>query len=309
MRHFGSFAKFTKHHICEAMNNTHGLQSGNPSHFFSDVSGICIILILIIGFAASAQTTIPLEQWGVMQAVADASPQTILYYPFSGSATKPLSVTCQFQPSSYSPGSYQAGYVAPGWVSLDMGDGHTDGTAILEIDKPYYNDWSQAYTEVLLGNDGRGINLGTYAPGGLYIVKFTFNRMASTIQIDVTGPTSCSRTVSSNGRDIVRLTFHGPQYCGCGMDNLVSSVGNVSVQVPTPPVPPALVLGGMQTVNGTNIAALTWTNNGVACVLESSAALSGGWSTVSTPFVTNGNWVSMQLTNTSSVQFFRLRSP
>lgn len=289
------------------MKNAHGLQSGNPSLFFSNVSGICIILILIIGFAASAQTTIPPEQWGVMQVVAETSPQTKLYYPFTGSATQPLSVTCQFQPSSYSPGSYEAGFVSPGWISLDMGDGHMDGTAILEIDKYYSYPWSQAYTEVLLGNDGRGINLGTYAPGGLYTVKFTFNRAAANIQIDVTGPTACSRTVSSNGRDIVRLTFYGPQYCNCGLDSLPSLFGNVSVTVPTPPVPPALVLGGMQTVNGTNIASLTWTNNGVACVLESSDALTGGWSTVSTPWATNGNWVGTQVTNNSSAQFFRLR--
>jgi hypothetical protein len=297
--------------VYKAMKTSRGLQSGNPSHFFSNVSGICITLILIIGFAASAQTTIPPEQWSAMQVVAGSQAYPTLYYPFTGSATQPLSVTCQFQPSSYSPGSYEAGYVSPGWISLDMDvDGWVmDGTAILEIDKYYSYPWSQAYTEVLLGNDGRGINLGTYAPGGLYTVIFTFNRAASTIQIDVTGPTSCSRTVSSNGRDIVRLTFHGLQRCNCGLDSLPSLFGNVSVTVPTPPVPPALVLGGMQTVNGTNIASLTWTNNGVACVLESSAALSGGWSTVSTPFVTNGNWLSIQVTNTSSVQFFHLRSP
>ena len=242
-----------------------------------------------------------------MQVVAEASPQPILYYPFTGSATKPLSVTCQFQASGYSPGSYEAGYVSPGWVSLDMGDGHTDGTAILEIDKPYSADWSQSYTEVLLGNDGRGINLGTYAPGGLYTIKFTFDRVASTIQIDVTGPTSCSRTVSSNGRDIIRLTFHGPQFCNCGMDSLASSFGNVSVEAPTPPVPPALTFGGLLTMSGTNVVSLTWTNNGAACVLESSSTPAGGWSTVSTTSITNGNWVVTQVTNNTASQFFRLR--
>ena len=289
------------------MKTSRGLQSGNPSHFFSNVSGICITLILIIGFAASAQTTIPPEQWGVMQVVAGSQAYPTLYYPFTGSATQPLSVTCQFQPSSYSPGSYEAGYVSPGWISLDMDvDGWVmDGTAILEIDKYYSYPWSQAYTEVLLGNDGRGINLGTYVPGGLYTIKFTFNRVASTIQIDVTGPTSCSRTVSSNGRNIVRLTFHGPNYAPM----VSSSFGNVSVEVAAPAAPPALVLGGWQSLGVTNVVSLTWTNNGASCVLESSAALSGGWSTVSTPFVTNGNWVSIQVTNTSSVQFFRLRSP
>ena len=257
---------------------------------------------------ANAQTTIPTNQWNVMQVVqVSGTSQPILYYPFTGSATNPVSVTCQYQPSSYSPGSYQGGYVSPGWVSLDMGDGHTDGTAILEIDKPYSADWSQAYTEVLLGNDGRGINLGIYAPGGLYTITFTFNRAASTIQIDVTGPTSCSRTVTSNGRPIVRLTFHGPQYCNCGLDSMPSLFGNVSVVVPTPPVPPALNFGGFQKLNGTNVAALTWTNNGAACGLESSASLAGDWNAVPTPCVTNGNWVVTQVTNNGAAQFFRLR--
>ena len=264
-------------------------------------------LLMAAQITARAQTTIPTNQWGVMQVVqVSGTTQPILYYPFTGAATNPVSVTCQYQPSSYSPGSYQTGFVAPGWVSLDMGDGHTDGTTILEIDKPYSADWSQAYTEVLLGNDGRGINLGTYAPGGLYTITFTFNRSAATIQINVTGPTSCSRTVTSNGRAIVRLTFHGPQYCNCGLDSLASLFGNVSVTVPTPPMPPPLVFGGFQRLNGTNVASLTWTNNGAACVLESSSTLTGGWSAVSTPCVTNGNWVVTQITNNSAVQFFRL---
>ena len=264
-------------------------------------------LLMAAQITARAQTTIPTNQWGVMQVVqVSGTTQPILYYPFTGAATNPVSVTCQYQPSSYSPGSYQTGFVAPGWVSLDMGDGHTDGTTILEIDKPYSADWSQAYTEVLLGNDGRGINLGTYAPSGLYTITFTFNRSAATIQINVTGPTSCSRTVSSNGRAIVRLTFHGPQYCNCGLDSLPSLFGNVSVTVPTPPMPPPLVFGGFQRLNGTNVASLTWTNNGAACVLESSSTLTGGWSAVSTSCVTNGNWVVTQITNNSAAQFFRL---
>jgi hypothetical protein len=193
--------------------------------------------------------------------------------------------------------------VNPGWISLDMGDGHTDGTMVFEIDKPYTAGWSQAYTEVLLGNDGRGINLGTYAPSGLYTIKFTFDRVASTIQIDVTGPTACTRTVSSNGRNIVRLAFCGPSLPGMGS----SSFGNVSVEAPAPPVPPALTFGRFQRLNGTNVASLTWTNNGAGYVLESSATLSGGWSTVSTPWVTNGNWVATQVINSGAAQFFRLR--
>jgi hypothetical protein len=252
---------------------------------------------------AQTYTTIPADQWGEMQVVPADQHYATLYYPFTGSATRPLSVTCQFQPSSYSPGAYQTGFVAPGWISLDMGDGHTDGTMIFEIDKYYSYPWSQAYTQVLLGNDGRGVNYGTYAPGGLYTIKFTFDRVASTIQIDVTGPTTCSQTVSSNGRDIVRLTFYGPNWAAMGS----SSFGNVSVTVPTPPVPPALVCCGLQKFGMTNVVSLTWTNNGTACVLESSGALTGGWNTVVSPCATNGNWVATQITNNTSTQFFRLR--
>lgn len=260
---------------------------------------------------ANAQTTIPPDQWSVMQVVATgASGQGApsLYYPFTGPATNPLSVTCHFQPSSYSPGSYEAGFVDPGYVSLDWGDVHQDGYASFEMYKPYAANWSQAYTRVYLGNYAiSGVNLATYAPGGLYTITFTFNRAASTIQIDVTGPTTCSRTVASSGQPIVRLTFHGPPYCNCGQDGMPDLFGNVSVTVPTPPTPPALNFGGLQRLNGTNVASLTWTNNGAACVLESSASLAGGWSAVSTPCVTNGNWVATQVTNGGAAQFFRLR--
>jgi len=172
--------------------------------------------------------------------------------------------------------------------------------------KPYGVAWDPAYAEVFLNNFGSVFKYpanGTYVPGGLYTIKFTFNRVASTIQIDVTGPTSCSTTVSSNGRNIVRLNFHGPNDVSVGS----SSFGNVSVEVPTPAPPPALVFGGLQTLAGTNVVSLTWTNSGAACVLESSDALTGDWSTVSTPCVTNGNWVGTQVTNNSSTQFFRLR--
>ena len=266
-------------------------------------------LVLTMARMASAQTTIPVDQWGAMQVVAAAFPsRTILYYPFTGSATLPLSVTCQLQPSfsGYSPGAYEAGWVSPGYISLDMGDGYADGEAVFENMKPYAAAWDPAYDKVFLSNEGAVIFNpadGIFTAGGLYTIKFTWNRSAATIQIDVTGPTSCSTTVSSNGRNIVRLTFHGPDDVSLGS----SSFGNVSVEVPAPSSPPALVFGGLQTLAGTNVVSLTWTNNGAACVLESSDALTGGWSTVSTPWATNGNWVGTQVTNNSSAQFFRLR--
>lgn len=81
-------------------------------------------------------------------------------------------------------------------------------------------------------------------------------------------------------------------------------IGKVSVEAPTPPVPPALVFGGLQTLGDTKVSSLTWTNDGAACVLESSATLSGGWSTVLTPFATNVNWVATPVANRSAALFF-----
>ena len=93
--------------------------------------------------------------------------------------------------------------------------------------------------------------------------------------------------------------FSNPPVQQSGFANLMLTVGA--------PKPPALACSGFQSLNGTNVVSLTWTNNGAACVLESSAALTGGWSTVSTPWVTNTSWVVTLVTNNSSAQFFRLR--
>lgn len=263
-----------------------------------------VSLGLAMARMAIAQTTIPVDQWGAMQTVVAAYQQPQLYYPFTGSATLPLSVTCQFQPSSYSPGSYEPGYVSPGWIELRTANGQMDGIAIFEINKPLEASWSLGYTSVLIGNNGRpASSSGPYIPGGAYTIHFTFNRAAATIQIDVTGPTSYTNTVSSSGQSITGLWFLGPAWPPMGS----SLFGNVSVEAPTPAAPPALVLGGWQTLGVTNVLSLTWSNNGAAYLLESSGALTGGWSTVSTPWATNGNWVGTQVTNDSPAQFFRLR--
>ena len=53
-----------------------------------------------IATAQTTYTTIPEDQWGAMQVVpagnSGGNPMAGLYYPFTGSATLPLSVTCQF---------------------------------------------------------------------------------------------------------------------------------------------------------------------------------------------------------------------
>jgi hypothetical protein len=72
-------------------------------------------------------------------------------------------------------------------------------------------------------------------------------------------------------------------------------------------VPPPLVLAGTLRWGVFQLLQLTWTNNGVPCVLEGTDALTGGWTTVSTPWATNANWVSTIVASPNSAQFYRLR--
>jgi hypothetical protein len=73
-----------------------------------------------------------------------------------------------------------------------------------------------------------------------------------------------------------------------------------------PDVPPLRVTT-WRSLSGGNVVTLAWTNNGSACVLEGSGSLTSGWSTVSTPWTTNADWILTTVTNAASVQFFRLR--
>ena len=73
------------------------------------------------------------------------------------------------------------------------------------------------------------------------------------------------------------------------------------------PIPPPLKVASWQWSGGANVVTLTWTNNGSSCVLESTAALTGGWNMVPAPFTTNANWISTVVTNAASAQFFRLQ--
>ncbi len=72
--------------------------------------------------------------------------------------------------------------------------------------------------------------------------------------------------------------------------------------------PPPLRVANAQRSAGAEVLHLTWTNNGSMCLLESVGALTGGWSTVSTPWTTNAGWVSTAVTNPSPAQFYRLRA-
>jgi hypothetical protein len=73
------------------------------------------------------------------------------------------------------------------------------------------------------------------------------------------------------------------------------------------PPPPPLIVSGAQLTAKANVLHLTLTNNGSLFQLQSAGALTGGWSTVSTPWTTNAGWVSTSVTNSSPVQFYRLQ--
>jgi len=73
-----------------------------------------------------------------------------------------------------------------------------------------------------------------------------------------------------------------------------------------PDQPPPLLATGAQLQSGKTSVELTWTNNGVEVVLESAGDLTGPWSTVSSSWTTNANWIQTTVTNSASKQFFRL---
>jgi hypothetical protein len=74
-----------------------------------------------------------------------------------------------------------------------------------------------------------------------------------------------------------------------------------------PPTPPALQIA-TGPVGAAYVTTLTWSNNGVACELESSGSLTGTWNVVSAMPVTNGDWISAVSTNVARARFFRLRA-
>jgi hypothetical protein len=76
--------------------------------------------------------------------------------------------------------------------------------------------------------------------------------------------------------------------------------------VPAPGVP-SLVVASAQQLDGVNVLTLTWTNNGSQVVLQSSGTLPGAWSTVSSPWSTNANWIVTTVTNSAPEQFYRLK--
>jgi len=75
---------------------------------------------------------------------------------------------------------------------------------------------------------------------------------------------------------------------------------------PTEP-PPSLCVKGCQLRNNTNTVDLTWRDTGVSSVLERSTSLTGNWSTVVSPWTTNGFWLETSIDTTNATEFYRLR--
>ncbi len=71
--------------------------------------------------------------------------------------------------------------------------------------------------------------------------------------------------------------------------------------------PPPLVVAGASYNAGIEQIQLRWTNNGAPCVLETTTALLGGWTSINPPLTTNANWISATILSEDSARFFRLR--
>jgi len=110
----------------------------------------------------------------------------------------------------------------------------------------------------------------------------------------------------TNGDKFKLLFYTAASYNYPSPGWVVDDISVTGVVVAEKPLPPAMKLVSFQAVGASNMISLTWSNNGVACVLEGSGTVTGGWSTVPAAWTTNGNWINTKVTNTAPIQFFRL---
>lgn len=196
---------------------------------------------------AGTDTIVPASDWALMQSVAgDVNNSNRLFYQFDVTPDQPLSISVTFTPSGYIPGRYDPGYLSPGWFAVmrpcypNCG---FEGNVIFEMRKPYNTDFTASMTQILIGDGGRiEGKVADYTPGASYIATLTWNRAASTIDIDVAGQ---HRTVDSYGEAISGLVFYGPTDT-----HMTSSFGQVRVMTQAVPEPGvwALLLVGLGAV-------------------------------------------------------------
>lgn len=152
-------------------------------------------------------------------------------------------------------------------------------------------------------------------PTGVYIQRDRWNHYDLVLDFETRQARVCF-----NGAEVTRdvpfggttnqfqsLRFHTQ---GDGVDEGCFDNIRVSAEPKNWPIGqrPVVRVAGWQRVNAENVLWLTWNNTGGAYLLESAGALTGGWSQVMTPWITNGNWVSATVTSTAPAQFYRLRS-
>ena len=108
--------------------------------------------------------------------------------------------------------------------------------------------------------------------------------------------------------EIVSVTFTrpaGPGTSTATTSGIFALSGTPSSETVTN-LPPLLVASAIVQGNLTAVT-LTWTNVGVPCVLEGCGAVTGGWGTIDTPWVTNAGCIFTTVTNAAPAHFFRLR--
>lgn len=204
--------------------------------------------LAVSGSAIADSTMVPAADWGSMISVPSSSAVlNELIYEFTVTPDQPLTISSTFTASGYQPGPYQPGFVSPGWFyvrQICSPDCGADGNVVFDMGKRYGWDFQSSDTMILIGDVGRGTEVGDYVPGATYTTTMTWNRAESTIDITVAGSGgSFSRTVASSGRTITGLVFRGPNYDQMG----ASAFGQVSVMTQPIPEPQvyALLLAGL----------------------------------------------------------------
>lgn len=193
---------------------------------------IAVAVTVVVGWqgASAHADVVPPSEWDQMKSVGYNGQLT---YQLDVPSDVPLTVTCQYQPSGHIPGSYDAGFVSPGWLRVrQSGTVAYEGNVIMEMRKPYGSTYDPSHAQVLIGDEGRGVFVGNYVPGMLYTITMVWDRGAGTIDITVAsaGGGTLQRVVNSSNQPITNLEFIGPNDPSVG----TSMFGNVQVITPEP---------------------------------------------------------------------------
>lgn len=182
----------------------------------------------------------------------------------------------------------------PGWTSL-----YTDSLLVFldGTDPTNQITFDKNHQPVQVGNSFAGLvvtsdlNTTFTSPHGI-LVKLT----TTTVRLAPGDHTLIFEVGDVNDPDLDSAAF---------IANLRAEEGDEGTE-PTDP-PPHLVVEGCQLQNNTNCVSLTWQDTGVAYVLEHSDSMTGDWTTISTPYNTNGDRIQTVVTSTNAAQFYRLR--